>query len=71
MAYTTCTVPAGAYTVVPFGFHDAGLAWQSGYGLGGITGEPLAKPFAIEVHTDGSVTPREIRFEPLPPSTNR
>ncbi|MCA3007045.1 MAG: carboxypeptidase regulatory-like domain-containing protein [Phycisphaerales bacterium] len=63
----TCSVPAGIYTVVPFGFVDAGLGWQSGHGLGGITGDPLAKPFPIEVHADGTVTPVELVFVPLPP----
>jgi hypothetical protein len=63
----TCSVPAGIYSVVPIGFVDAGLAWQSSHGLGGITGDPLAKPFPIEVHADGTVTPGELVFVPLPP----
>ncbi len=59
-------MPAGSYTVVPFGSKAAVSAWAGGdYGLGGFTGEPLAKPFPIEVHADGSVTPREIVFQPL------
>ena len=39
--------------------------------LDGITGMPLAKPQAIEVHADGTVSPKELTFEPLPPADKR
>lgn len=62
---TTLNTAPGRYTILPFG--NAGEAMNFGYGLGYLTGMPLAEPFPIEVHADGTVTPSELTFVPLPP----
>jgi hypothetical protein len=33
----------------------------------GLSGSRLAQPIAIEVHEDGSMTPAELTWTPLPP----
>ncbi|MCU0866355.1 MAG: carboxypeptidase-like regulatory domain-containing protein [Planctomycetes bacterium] len=57
-------VPPGRYTIEPFGNEGEYVPLSGGWGL---SGSRLAQPIAIEVHEDGSMTPAELTWTPLPP----
>ena len=58
-----CTVPPGPYVIVPFGYDNEADALGADWRFARY--RTLAQPFAVDIASDGSVTPREIVFVPL------
>lgn len=63
-----CAVAPGRYLAVVFGARGEDSEWYQYGTYGRPTGEPLSKPFAIEIQSDGSTVPASVELVLEPPT---